>query len=155
MESEIIEPEPDLRLCLIPAPDEPAMRSPEFQQELRTFTQALKAQGIYASSNSIAQDAIGGGGWSVGEITFLISTLGTTAIVQFRKLIEAFLRIREGRKFKLKYGPLTLEGHAEDVQKLVTREQIADMVESRKTSGKKTGYERMSVSRRGRRRRDS
>ena len=138
MESEIIEPEPELRLFLIPAPDEPPLRSSEFQEELRTFKQALKSQGINASSPSFVRDVVGGGGWSLGEFTLLVATLGTV-IVRLSKLIEAFLRIREGRKFKLKYGPLTLEGHAEDVQKLVTREQVAKMLESPKKSGKKTG----------------
>ena len=151
VEAEIIEPEPELRLSLIPAPDEPPVRSTQFQEDLRAFTQALKASDINASSTSFAQDAIGGGGWSVGEIT-LLTTLGGTGIVQLRKLVETFLRIREGRKFKLKYGPVTLEGRAEDVHKLVTAEQIANMVESHKMPAKKTRYERLSVSRPGRRR---
>jgi hypothetical protein len=141
MEAEIIEPEPELHLHLIPAPGEPPVRSPEFQEELRAFAQALKAQGINASLTWFTQDAVGGGGWGVGEFTILVTALGPLAIVQLRKLIEAFLKIREGRKLKLKYGPLTLEGRAEDVEKLVTPEQIAKMLDGPKQSGKKISHE--------------
>ncbi len=141
MEAEIIEPNPELRLILIRAPDDPPLSGPEYQKELEGFAQALRSQGIKVSSRWFTQDAVGGGGWSVGEFTLLATTLGPVVIVQLRKLIQAFLENRKDRKFKLQCGAFKIEGHAEDVQKVVTAEQIAKMLKSRKKPGKKTGHE--------------
>jgi hypothetical protein len=115
-----METEPELRLCLVPAPDEPPLRSPEYQAELRAFTQALKAQGINVSSTWAVQDAVGGGGWSVGEFVIAATAL-QTFVTPVRKLIEVLLEVRDGRKLKVQVGTFKLEGGARDVEKTLNK----------------------------------
>jgi integrase len=43
METERTEPKPELRLILIPAPNDPTLYSQEYQKELRDFAASLKA----------------------------------------------------------------------------------------------------------------
>jgi hypothetical protein len=124
MQSRLIEPEPESRLILVPAPGE-SLGGPEFQSDLNAFAQALGTQGIKAQARSRARDAVAGGGGSAGEYV-LLSTLGSVAIVQLRKLVVAFLKIREGRKLKLRPG--TIEGHVDDIEKILTQEQISKLL---------------------------
>ena len=119
MGSQIIEPEPQLRLSILPAPGE-VVSGAEFQTELTVFARELKTNGIDARATWYTHDAVGGGGWSTGEFT-LLSILGPVAIVQLRKLIVEVLKMREGRKLKIKGRTTTIEGHADDIQLIVTR----------------------------------
>jgi hypothetical protein len=127
MRSQIIEPEPQLRFSILPAPGE-VVGGAEFQAELAAFSRGLKTNGIDARATWYTHDAVGGGGWSTGEYT-LLSVLVPVAIVQFRKLIVEILKMREGRKLKIKVGTTTIEGHVDDIQRIVTPEQIAKLLE--------------------------
>ena len=136
MEDESIE------IKLEPAPGE-KMESPDYQQALRDFADSLRANGIKRSVGMKTMDAAGGvspsiynGGFRIAVA--VITALGPIAIVQLRKLIEAFLKVRAGRKLKLKFGNVTIEGHAEDVEKLITPKQIAKMLNPADKSAKKT-----------------
>jgi hypothetical protein len=115
--------EPRLRLILEPAPDE-ALKSPAFQSDLASFRKDLNDAGIEFSSRHATRDAAASAGWSLGEITILLSTLGPTALVQLRKLLEAVIKARAGRKLKLRCGPLTVDGNAEEVGKIITHESL-------------------------------
>jgi hypothetical protein len=132
--------EPKLRLVLEPAPGE-TIKNPDFQSELADFYKSLNTFGIKSSSRHFTQDALGAQGLSLGEFGLLVSTLGPVAIVQLRKLIETFLKVRAGRKLKLKIGPLTLEGNADDVEKLISPEQIAKLLKAPKKADKKANHE--------------
>jgi len=127
MGSQIIEPEPQLRLSILPAPGE-VVSGAEFQTELTVFARELKTNGIDARATWYTHDAVGGGGWSTGEFT-LLSILGPVAIVQLRKLIVEVLKMREGRKLKIKGRTTTIEGHVDDIQRIVTPEQIAKLLD--------------------------
>jgi len=140
MQSQIIEPTPELSLILVPAPGE-AVRSDDVQSELGAFQRGLREQGVQASQRWFTQDAAEGGGWGTGEFVLVVSTLGPVAIVELRKLIVAFLKIRNGRKLKLKFGTSTIEGHVDDVQKLVTPEQISKLLEPPKKAARKSIHE--------------
>jgi hypothetical protein len=129
--------EPKVSLTLVRATDDPEVSSPEFQKALRDFRQELDDHGIKVSSRWFTMDAPGAGGWGTGEFTLLVSTLGPLAIVQLRKGIEAFLKYKAGRKLKIKIGNVTIEGTASEVEKLVTPEQIATMLESAEKSSVK------------------
>jgi hypothetical protein len=134
--SQLIEPKSELRLILEPAPDE-SERSPEFQSELGAFERALREHGIEASQARFTQDA--GGGWGTGE--FILAAAARTAIVGLSKLIQslgdAYLKIRDGRKLKLKFGTLTIEGHVDDIQQIFTAEQISKLLEPPKNAARK------------------
>jgi hypothetical protein len=122
-----------IEIKLLPAPDEKT-ESPEYQQALRDLVQSVRANGLKPSVGMRAMDAAGGVSPAVynGGVRLAILTLAPIAIVQLRKLIEAFLKMRAGRKLKLRLGNMTIEGHAEDVEKLVTAEQIAKMLNAAK-----------------------
>jgi hypothetical protein len=131
METEIIEHKPELRLILRPASDEPPSSSAEFQDQLRTFYNALKSEGVDTVARSQAYDAIGGGGRLTGEFTLALVTLGPVAIVQARKLIEAiFKTLAGGTMFEIRKGSTAVKGSARDVQKILTPEQLAKLFES-------------------------
>ena len=125
-----IEPEPALRLKLIPALDEPQLPSPEFQKKLRDFYEALRSQGIEVSARCYAHDAIHGGGGLSGEYVFIAAT----AIVQARKLIVEILKhFTGGTAFEAKKGVETIKGSARDVQKVLPPEWFTKLPEDSKT----------------------
>jgi len=126
--------EPMLRLVLEPAPGE-TVNSLDFQSGLADFRKNLDALGIDFSSRHRTQDALVAQGWNLGEFGLLVSVVSAlrpTAIAELRKLIETFLKIRAGRKLRLKIGPLTLEGSAEDVVRFISPEQIAKLLKAPK-----------------------
>jgi hypothetical protein len=135
MQSQVIEPEPELRLILIPAPDDPLLSDEKFRNELSDFAAALRAQqGITISARSRAFDSVpgtGGGGLPPNEFTLIITSItsvASVAIVQLRKLLETYLKVREGRKYKLTNGKFSIEGSARDVQAQITHGEIQQML---------------------------
>lgn len=102
MESQTIEPKPELRLFLVRAPDDPPLPSPHFQEELSNFRQLLRAQGVQIESRSFAFDAVHGGGGLSGE--FII---GLTAISLLAKHLAgpltAYLKGHPGRKARVEF----------------------------------------------------
>jgi len=109
MESQIIEPEPEFRLILVRAPDDPPLSSQEFQRELSAFAQSLRAQGIQISSRLFAFDAVHGGGGLSGEFILAVTALGflakqlegpLTTYLKGRSEREAHVEFQEGGKLK-------------------------------------------------------
>ena len=138
----LIEAAADVQLKFSAAEGE-SVGSPEFQSQLGMLMDGLRREGVNVSQKWFTQDAVGGrgaGGWGTGELIVLASTLGPVAIVQLRKGIIEFLKMRQGRKLKLKVGPLTIEGHAGDIEKFVTPEQIAKALEPSQKSAKKATH---------------
>jgi hypothetical protein len=113
-----VQPEPDLRVILIPAPDDAPLSSSEYQKELGEFFQSLQSQGVKASARCYVRDAVGAGGGLTGTFVIVAATLGNIAIVQARKAIEAFLKHRDKRKLKLEVGGFRVEGYAPDVKRM-------------------------------------
>jgi len=74
MKAEGLLSDPNIRLVLIPAPDE-LPTSPEYQRDLRDFVQSVRAAGFLVSARNFVNDAVGGVGGLDGEITPLASEL--------------------------------------------------------------------------------
>jgi hypothetical protein len=126
MASSFVLPDPKLRLILVRAPDDPPLFSEQYQSELADFARSLGALGIEFSCLRRMLAAAGASGGLTGEFIFVVSALGPVAIVQLRKLLEAFLV--HGRKMKLTSGGVKIEGSARDIQKLLTPEQIEKLL---------------------------
>lgn len=141
MEADIIEPEPELQLIIVPAPDDPALFSKEYQKVLFEFFQALKAEGLEVSGRSFTFDAVGAVGGLSGEFVIASIVALTPVINAVQKLIETLIDARDGRKLKLQIGSsVRMEGSARDVEKmferLVSSEPFQKLLES-ETSKKK------------------
>lgn len=131
MECQTIEPKPELRLILRPAPGETPSSSAHFQDQLRVFYSVLKSEGVDTHARSQTCDAAGGGGRLTGEFTLALITIGPVAIVQARKLIEAiFKTLSGGITFEIRKGTTAIKGSARDVQKLLTPEQLAKLFDA-------------------------
>lgn len=101
MESQTIQPNPELWLILVPAPDDPPLASPEFQKELSEFRQLL-AQSIEIESRSFAFDAAHGGGGLSGEFIIACTALGLLA-KQLAGPLTAYLKGRSKRKVHVEF----------------------------------------------------
>jgi hypothetical protein len=140
METDFIQPEPELILIIVPAPDDTALFSKEYQKVLLDLIQALKAEGLEVSSPISTFDAVGAVGGYSGQ--FIIASIAAFAAVikSVQKLIETRLDARDGRKLKVQIGPFRMEGSARDVEKiferLVSSEPFRKLLES-ETSKKK------------------
>lgn len=135
MEARPIESISELQLTLRPAPDGPAVSAPEFQRELREFHRALKQGGIEASAVHYAFDSVEAHGGLTGVFALAVVTLGPTAIVQARKLIETILNLLAGgTTFELRRGNTVIKGSARDVQKILTPERFAQLLEGHRNN---------------------
>jgi hypothetical protein len=100
--------QPELRLTLLPSPDDPSLRSPEFQQGLRQFEEFLRAQQLaYSSEIELIEDAtlrptvyFGG---------FVIELLKSPAVGVIATAVGAWLHAKYGRKVRLKVGEIEVE----------------------------------------------
>lgn len=134
-----IEPEPELKLIIVPAPDDLPF-SKEYQKVLLDLLQALRAEGLEVSSPISTRDAVGAIGGYSGQ--FVVGSIVAFAAVikSVQKLIETIIDARDGRKLELRIGPSRLEGSARDVEKmferLVSSEPFQRLLES-ETSKKK------------------
>jgi hypothetical protein len=109
-----MEPE-RVRIILVPAPDDAPERAPEYQAELREFGNALRAEGVAFSQSAITFDSIEGGGYPVGA--FAVAAL---VIPYVTKIVVAWLRVRGGRKVRVKVGDTHVEAQTpEDVERLL------------------------------------
>jgi hypothetical protein len=127
--SDIVTPrEPKFSLVLIRASDDPPMRSDEYQAELKTFTQSLKANGIEFHARSVTMDSAAGGGFTSGEITIIAGSL-----VSLSGLLRVWIKTKYGRKVTLKTKDFSAEAmNVKEIEKLV---ELAE--EHRKKAGRK------------------
>lgn len=115
---------PELQLTLIPAPDDPRLKSSAYQAELRQLEQDLQSKGIQASALFEVREA-----WT--PVPMPAPYLGdffiklTTAIGPvLGAVVGAWLHARYGRKVRLKIGDIEAEAQtAEEVEKLLARAQ--------------------------------
>ena len=117
----MLEPAGELQLQLVPATSDP-----DFQAALTELSQGLRDATIGFASRSPAWGALPNLDIP-GGLLLLASTLGPTAIVQLRKLLETYLS-HGGRRIKLKTHSVSIECSPEDFQKLFTPEQIQQLL---------------------------
>ncbi len=120
-EAEIIEPPQELQLELVRGADDL-----DFQRAKADFSEGLSRAGIAFSTRSRTFDSATG--TVMTGALLVITTLGPTAIIEFRKLLQSYLA-HGGRKIKLKNGPLHIEASADDFLKIFTPEQIQQLIE--------------------------
>jgi len=108
MASQIIEPEPDLRLILVPAADDAPLSSREYQQALSDFVAALRALNVEVVSRAYAFDALEGGGGLSGQFTVIAATLAPV-ITGAAGFAGAWFQAKYGRKIRVKFGDIEIE----------------------------------------------
>jgi hypothetical protein len=118
-EAEIIEDtahQRELSIVLIPSPDDPPKHSKEYQTELSTFAQEMRAHGIDFSTRAVLMESASGGGFSLGEFFAVLKTVSPALAVT----VGAWLQKKYGRKVKLKYKDVEIEATTvEDVERLI------------------------------------
>jgi hypothetical protein len=111
-----MEPE-RIQIILVPGSGDPPERAPEYQEELRQFGDSLRAEGVTFSQSAITFDSIAGGGYPVGAFAIALATFVPSAVA---KIVVAWLRVRNGRKLRVKIGDTHVEGNTpEEVDKLL------------------------------------
>jgi hypothetical protein len=120
--ADLLEPAVELQLQLVPATDDP-----EFQAALAQLSQELQAANISVGTRSIVWGALPGAGLA-SVLTLLAGTLGPRAITELRKVLQSYLA-HGGRRIKLKNHSVTIECSPEDFQKILTPEQIQQLLQ--------------------------
>ena len=111
-----MEPE-RLEIILARAPDDPKENDPQYQEELRAFGQSLRAAGVTFSQRAIAFDSIDAHGYPLGD--FLVA-LAPTVLPAVAAIVVTWLRVRAGRKVRVKVGDTHVEARtAEEAEKLL------------------------------------
>jgi hypothetical protein len=95
-----------LRLFLMAAHDEPALRSPDYHRELRDFAESLKAHGIDFSAQAELLEAVGAetvypGDFGIRLAAIIGPALGT--------VLGAWLHAKYGREVRAKIGEIAVE----------------------------------------------
>ena len=117
-----------IRIELLPAPDE-KMEGPEYQQSLRDFADALRANGISRSVGIRTMDAAAGVSPSVYNGGFGLAAAALPLIAGF---LGAWLKGRHGRKVRLKIGK-----HGEIDAEAQTVEQVRELVKTARKEPKR------------------
>src|SRR5437879_1212570 len=111
---------PELDLTLVPAPEDPPLKTPAYQTGLRQFEQALKSHGLQVSYTLEVQEA-----WTpepipaayLGDFTIKLALAVVAAV---SGCVGTWLHGRNGRKVRLKVGEIEAEAQTiEDVDKLL------------------------------------
>jgi hypothetical protein len=121
-QKQLLEPAVELQLQLVPATNDP-----EFETALSQLSQGLRDANISFANRSIAWGALPNAGVT-GIFLLFASTLGPTALIQLRKLLQTYLA-HGGRRIKLKNHSVSIECSPEDFQKLFTPEQIQQLLQ--------------------------
>ena len=108
MDTAIIEPEPELRLRLIPAADDSPLSSQEYQRELADFAKSLRAQGIRSSARAFSFDAEGAVGGLSGEFTLIVTAIAPI-VTGVAGAAGAWLHAKYGRKMRVKFRDVEIE----------------------------------------------
>jgi hypothetical protein len=90
------EKEPEVSIILIPSPDDPPIRSVEYQAELKAFSGSLTSHGIKFGARAVAMDSVHGGGYSLGEYFIAVAS-----IKQAAQIIKTYILAKNARKVKL------------------------------------------------------
>ena len=116
----IVELMPELCLILTPGPED----SPKYKKEWREFSESLEQLGIKVTRRQTAHDAGDVDGTDLTLVIMAIFGPFAVAIAGLGKRLETHLKLRAGRRFKLKNGSQSLEGDFRDVQEFITPSQI-------------------------------
>jgi hypothetical protein len=110
-----------LKLTLIPGPDDPPLKTPEYQVGLRQFKQSLNSQGVEVTAVEIHEFSDLGFAGAAGEYSIrLAATVGPALATA----VGVWLHARYGRKVRVKIGEIEAEAQTvEDVEKLLDRAQ--------------------------------
>jgi hypothetical protein len=100
-----------VRIVLVRAPDDPRVSERKFQEELREFSESLRAAGVSFSQRAMAFDSVDAAGYPLPE--FLV-TLGPPAIAALAAIAGAWVQARYVRKMRLKVGDVEAEGRTEE-----------------------------------------
>ena len=112
---------PELTLTLIPAPDDPPLKTPAYQAGLREFEQGLQSNGLEVSSIIELREA-----WTpvptsapyLGD--FIIKLAGQVGPPLIAGIV-GWLHGRSGRKVRLKVGEIEVEAPTmKEVERLVS-----------------------------------
>jgi hypothetical protein len=110
----------NLHLFLLPAPDDPARDTPEYQAELHAFANALRAKRLEVFPMTLIRKSVGGASNYVGEFLVAFAAVGTPLAT----ILGAWLQARYGRKVRLKIGDVEAEARTvEEVDGLLRRAQ--------------------------------
>ena len=96
-------------LELIPAPDDPNVGEPAFQEELGQFTRALNKTGVSYSQIAIAMDAVDALGFPLPEFVVTMKTLGPPIITALAGYAAAWVQARLSRKVRVRIGEFEAE----------------------------------------------
>src|ERR1700744_1650361 len=108
-----------LRLTMVRSVDDEAPFSPNYQSELRQFSQLVRADNVRINAVASTMDGVGAIGGLVGEFVIPLAqvigpVLGVTAV--------AWLQGRAGRKLRLKAGDIEVEARTpEEIGQLLER----------------------------------
>lgn len=122
----------DIKLILLRAPDDESHQSPSFQQEIRDFDSALKANGVESSARWLTQDSVHAWCGYVGVITIPV-----VIIRAITPVIVAYMKRRTGRKVQIECDGLKLkveEPTAEETDRLLklVEQRQKELIEQRK-----------------------
>jgi len=114
---------PELTITLLPARDDAALRSADYQRELHRFEESLTAQGLQVGVSIELRESGAPNPLALvlphylGDFTIkLVATVGPP----LGALIGAWLHARHGRKVRLKIGDIEAEAQSiDEVEKLL------------------------------------
>jgi hypothetical protein len=106
-----------MRIILVRGPSDAPERAPEYQEELREFGKSLRAAGATVSQSAITFDSIEGSGYPIGAFAIAIAPFLLSAV---KDIVVAWVRVRGGRKVRVKIGDTHVEGHTpEEIEKVL------------------------------------
>ena len=109
------------------ASDDLHKNDPAFQEELSSFSEALRATGANHSQYAIVFDADEGGGYPLAQFAIVVVPPVVSAAAA---VCGAWVQARYGRKVRLKIGDVEAEGRtAEEIERLL--EQAAEFQSAR------------------------
>lgn len=111
----------ELQICMIPSPEDPPLRSDDYQSELRNLGSTLRASGleicdVYPRPVRAETQPMMQGEWRVRLDPIAAPLLGTP--------VRTWLQARRGRTARLKVGEV--EADVRTVEELVSVIQIAN-----------------------------
>jgi hypothetical protein len=115
-----------LKIYLLPAPDDTALDSPEYQAELEAFDKTLRSHGIVPQRVlKELKAAAGGTEVAIWLSEFVIVMKSVTPIAKaIIQAISDYLRERNNRKFRVKVDDIEAEANTlKAVEKLLARAQ--------------------------------
>lgn len=96
----------EVEIELIRSPDDTRELGPEYQMELARFGETLRTSGADVSQHLISLNSVGAGDYLAG--TFVLALAGTV-VPAVTKIVVAWIRVRAGRKVRVRIGDTYVE----------------------------------------------